>query len=233
MRGETSGRLKCPDPTGLVPVVKEVEWGRAQPPLPQRLPPPAQGRRAAIELQLCLTILLLASLAATGCLHTPRPPARVERDIPFVAHPDPNACGIQVARIAVAALEGIPPPPEDDVRDQIFAPALDGTPLPLLIAFLESRGLDVATVPLHARGALASALATPDQLVLAVTPPPHPGQRAHIAVLTGYSRIPRRVRLHTADTPDVWTSWPRLHRSLRQPGGMLLLVSATDPATPE
>jgi len=33
------------DPTGLVPVVNEVEWLRPTP--TQRLPPPTRGRRAA------------------------------------------------------------------------------------------------------------------------------------------------------------------------------------------
>ncbi len=181
-----------------------------------------------MKLQAAIPILLCVCLACAGCAHTTRPPTHVERDIPFVAHPDPDTCGIQVARIAVAALEGLPPPPEAEVRDLVFAPALGGTPLPLLIDFLRARGFAVETVPLHTPGALASDLATSGRLVLAVTPPPEPGARAHIAVLTGFTRYPSRVRLHTADTPDVWTSWPRLRRRLSKPGGMLLRVSAAE-----
>ncbi len=56
------------DPAGLAPVVKEVERGGRSASPPQRLPPPAQGRRAAERFWSAAIHFVASPVATPQCL---------------------------------------------------------------------------------------------------------------------------------------------------------------------
>ncbi len=166
---------------------------------------------------------LAVSVTLSGCA-LPGYPLTSERAIPFFAHPGDDACGIQAAQIVCAMLDEAPPPDADILRAELYAPALGGTPLPLLVAFFQDRGYQVQIVRQPDIANIRAALQSPGHAVLAVTAPARPEALSHVSVMTGLRAIPPRGRRHTAERPDVWTSWRTLHNP-RRDGDLLLIVS--------